>query len=164
MVLISRHWYPLSGSDDTFLKSAPLRYVQSVVTTASAERIWEVLTGNDLVRWVPVFTGMRWGSPPFSVGTEREVTLAGVFTVRERFFRWEEGKRYTFSVLEASLPGLRRAAEDWIIEPTPSGCRLTWTLAIEAFPLATPLIWVSSPIIKLVQRRALHAIRVHVRN
>lgn len=162
MLAVTRHWYPLAESGDAFLTSARFRFVLSVDTTAPAERIWEVLTGNDLIRWVPVFTAMSWGSPPFGVGTVREVTLAGVFTVRERFFRWVEGQRYTFSVLEASLPGLRHAAEDWVIEPTPSGSRLTWTLAVGAFPLVTPLIWVGGPIIRLVQRRALRAIRVHV--
>ena len=62
--------------------------------------------------------------PPLGVGTVREVTLAVVFTVRERFFRWLEGQRFSFSGLEASLPGLRNVAEDWVIEPTPSGSRL----------------------------------------
>jgi hypothetical protein len=164
MKLISRRWYPLVESDGVFLKSAPFRYEQSVETTAPAERIWEVLTGYDLVHWVPVWTGLRWGSPPLGVGTVREVTLGVVFTVRERFFRWVEGQRFSFSGLEASLPGLRNVAEDWIIEPTPSGSRLIWTLAIGAHPWAVPVIWLSGPIIRAVQRRVLRAIRVHVRN
>ncbi len=93
---------------------------------APPEWIWKVLTGDALVRWAYVFTGMRWGPPPpISVGSIREVTLLGVLTVRERFLRWEETKQFTHTVVEASLPGLRRAAEDWIIEPTPSGSRLT---------------------------------------
>jgi hypothetical protein len=164
MALISRHWYPLAESDDAFLKSAPFRYEYSVETTVPAKQIWAVLTGYDLVRWVPVWTGLRWGPPPLGVGTEREVTLAVLFTVRERFFRWVEGQRFTFSGLEASLPGLRNVAEDWIIEPTPAGSRLTWTLAIAAHPWAVPVIWLISPIIRGVQRRVLRAIRVHVRN
>jgi hypothetical protein len=164
MALIPRHWYPLSESDDTFLKSAPFRYEDSVETTAPAERIWEVLTGYDLVHWVPVWTGLLWGGPPLGVGTTREVTLAVVFTVRERFFRWVEGQRFSFSALEASLPGLRNVAEDWVIEPTPSGSRLTWTLAIQARPWAVPVIWLTSPIIRGVQRRILRAIQVRTRN
>lgn len=162
MVPMARHWYPLVESDDAFLTSAPFRYVFSVETTAPTSRIWEVLTGNELLKWVPVFTGLRWGPRPLGVGTVRDVTLAWVFTVRERFFRWEEGQRHAFTAAQASLPGLRHAAEDWRIEPTPSGCRLTWTLALEAQPLLTPLIWVSSPVTRLVQRRALRAIRAHV--
>ena len=61
MALISRHRFPLADSDDAFLKTAPFRYEQSVETTAPAERIWEVLTGDDLVHWVPVWTCLRWG-------------------------------------------------------------------------------------------------------
>ncbi|MFJ6417359.1 SRPBCC family protein [Paeniglutamicibacter sp. NPDC091659] len=164
MALISRHWYPLSESGDAFLKSARFRYEQSVETTAPAERIWEILTGYDLLHWVPVWTGLRWGSPPFGVGTVREVTLVKVFTVRERFFRWIEGQRYSFSGLKASLPGLRSVAEDWVIEPTSSGSRLTWTLAIGAHPWAVPLVWLSGPIIRGVQRRGLRTLRVHMGN
>jgi hypothetical protein len=164
MVVMTPRWYPVAESGDAFLSSARFCFVHSVDTTASAERIWEVLTGTELVRWVPVFTALRWGSPPLGIGTVREITLAAVFTVRERFFRWDEGRRYSFSVREASLPGLRHAAEDWVIEPTPSGARLTWTLTVEALPLFTPLVWVGGPIVRLVQRRALRAIRVHVGN
>jgi hypothetical protein len=164
VALISRHWYPLSESDDAFLKSAPFRFAHSVETMASAEQIWEALTGYDLVRWIPLFTSLRWGPPPLGVGTEREVTVGVIFSVRERFFRWVEGQRFTFGGLQASLPGLRSVAEDWIIEPTPSGSRLTWTLAIGARPWAVPVIWLSGPIIRGAQRRALRAIRVHVQN
>jgi hypothetical protein len=157
------HWYPLAESGDDFLRTAHFRSVHSVETTAPAERIWEVMTGDALVRWVRVFTGLRWGSPPpFGVGTVREVTLLGVFTARERFFRWDEGHRYTFTVFEASLPVLRHAAEDWVIEPTPAGSCLTWTTAVEPRPLAAPLAWVSSPLVSLVKRHALRTVRVHV--
>ena len=164
MALVSRHWFPLVECDDAFLKSAPFRYVQSVETTAPSERIWEVITGYDLLHWVPVWTGLRWGSPPLGVGTERAVTLAVVLTVRERFFRWVEGKRFSFSGLEASLPGLRNVAEDWVIESTPSGSRLTWTLADGARPWAVPLIWLGGPVIRALQRRVLRTIRVHMKN
>ncbi|MGW3667624.1 SRPBCC family protein [Streptomyces sp. NPDC005141] len=162
---MDRHWHPLAESGDKFLTSTTFRYSNSVETGASVGRIWEVLTGEELVHWVRVFTGLRWRSPrPFGVGTVRDVTLLRVFTVRERFFRWEEEHRYTFSVLAASAPGLRRAAEDWIVEATPTGSRLTWTMAIEAVPLVTPLLWISGPAIRLVKRRALHSIRTHVSN
>jgi hypothetical protein len=164
MAAVSRHWFPLAERDDAFVTSAPFRYEQSVETTAPAERVWDVITGYDLVYWVPVWTGLRWGPPPLGVGTLREVTLAAVFTVRERFFRWIEGQRFSFSGLEASLPGLRNVAEDWVIEPTPSGSRLTWTLAIGAHPRAVPLIWLGGPIIRQLQRRVLQIIRVHMRN
>ncbi|KOU27432.1 hypothetical protein ADK52_08140 [Streptomyces sp. WM6372] len=161
---MGRRWYPLTEIGDEFLVSAPFRYEHSVETTAPAERMWEILTGDQLVHWVWAFTGLTWNSPrPFGVGTVRDVTLLKFFTVRERFFRWDEDHRYTFSVYEASRPGLRHAAEDWTIEPTPAGSRLTWTMAIQPAPLAAPLLWAGGPVIRLVQRRALSAVRTHVR-
>ncbi|MFI1168681.1 SRPBCC family protein [Streptomyces sp. NPDC020801] len=155
-------WFPLAESGDGFLRSAPFRYVHSVDTTAPPERIWESITGDALVRWTLAFTSLRWdSSPPFGVGTVREITLLGVFTVRERFFRWDDGRRYTFSVVEASRPGLRRAAEDWIVEPVPTGSRLTWTLAVEPAGWARPLQWAGSPVINLLKRHVMRAVRVH---
>ncbi|TXS34475.1 SRPBCC family protein [Streptomyces sp. ms191] len=159
---MARHWYPVTETGDSFLASAPFRYEHSVETRAPAERIWEILTGEELVHWVWAFTDLKWNSPrPFGVGTVREVTLLTFLTARERFFRWDEGRRYTFSVYEASRPGLRHAAEDWTIEPTPSGSRLTWTMAIRPTPLVAPLAWACGPVIGLVQRRALRAVRTH---
>ncbi|MFI8264609.1 SRPBCC family protein [Streptomyces sp. NPDC085665] len=160
-----RHWYPLAEGGDDVLASAPFRFQHSVETTAPAERIWEILTGEQLVHWVWAFTDLKWNSPrPFGAGAVREVTLLKFFTARERFFRWDEGSRYAFNVYEASRPGLRHAAEDWTVEPTPSGSRLTWTMAIRPASLVTPLIWISSPAIRMVQRRALRAIRTHARS
>jgi hypothetical protein len=156
------HWYPLTESGDAFLKSAPFRYVHSVETAAPAERLWAIVTGDALVRWTLVFTGLRWDSPPpFRTGTVRDVTLLRVLTARERFFRWDDGKRCTYSVVEASLPGLRRVAEDWMVEPTPGGSRLTWTLAIEPVTSAKPLLWAGSPMINLMKQHVMRVVRVH---
>ncbi|RSS59149.1 SRPBCC family protein [Streptomyces sp. WAC01280] len=88
------HWYPLAERGDAFLESEPFHFVHSVEIAAPVERIWEVITGDAWVRWVPGFTGLRWDSPrPFGVGTVREVTVLGVLSARERFFRWDEGRR-----------------------------------------------------------------------
>lgn len=156
------HRSPLATSGDTFLKSARFRYEHQVEIAAPPEWVWKVLTGDALVRWAYLFTGLRWGSPPpIGVGSIREVTVLEVLTARERFLRREETKRFTHTVVEASLPGLRRAAEDWIIEPTPSGSRVTWTLAVEARPLVTPLVWAGSPLTRFLQRRVTRVIRSH---
>ena len=59
---------------------------------------------------------LRWTSPrPFGIGTAREVVLPlRAATVRERFFRWDEGKGYSFYVEQMNRPGVRRFAEDYV--------------------------------------------------
>ncbi|MDI2124999.1 SRPBCC family protein [Yinghuangia seranimata] len=156
------HWYPLTESGDVFLKSAPFRAVESVDVAAPPARSWEIMTGDSLVKWTLAFTALVWHpDPPSGPGTTREVTLLRLLTVRERFFRWEENKRYTFSAVGASLPGLRHVAEDWVVEPAPGGSRLTWTLAAQAAAPATPLLWASRPLVKVMQRHVLRAVRLH---
>ncbi|MEW2171280.1 hypothetical protein AB0935_15205 [Streptomyces sp. NPDC007027] len=82
---------------------------------APPEWIWKVLTGDALVRWAYVFTGMRWGPPPpINVGSIREVTLLGVLTVRERFLRSHAAVcRGVFGTLSPhSISAKRSAHED----------------------------------------------------
>lgn len=87
---MTEHWYQLVESDDGFVKSAPFRYENSVEVPAPPERTWELLTTDDtLVSWTRLVTSLRWLSPrPFGVGTVRELTLLGLLTGRERYFRW----------------------------------------------------------------------------
>jgi hypothetical protein len=69
-------------------------------------------------------------------------------TVREHFFRWDEGKGYSFYVYETNRPGIKRFAEDYIIEPDGSGSQFTWTIAIEPARRLTPVMKLASPINK----------------
>ena len=147
-------WFPLSETDDAFLDSAPLRYRHVVDLPVGPHEAWEALTADDaVVSWTPMITKVRWTSlRPYGVGTTKEVTAGGLATLRERYYRWDEGKRKTFSVTESSLPGFRRFAEDYVVEPTPTGSRFTWTFAIEPSPLLTPALRLSSPLTRLVTR------------
>ncbi|MFI6582812.1 SRPBCC family protein [Embleya sp. NPDC050493] len=136
--------------------------MNSVDVDAPPARIWEIITGDALVEWTPVFTALAWNpDPPSALGATREVTLLRLLTVRERFFRWEENKRYTFSAVAASLPGLRRVAEDWVVEPVPGGSRLVWTFVAQAATPAVPLLWASHPLVKLMQRHVLRSVGLH---
>jgi hypothetical protein len=73
----------------------------------------------------------------------------GALTLNETYFRWEEGRRKSFYVAEATLPLFRRFAEDYLVEETsPSTARFTWTVASEAPPAARP----GNPINALITR------------
>jgi hypothetical protein len=58
--------------------------------------------------------------------------VANAVVLHERFFRWEEGSRKSFYLLESSVPLFRRFAEDYLVEPSgENSCRFTWKIAIE---------------------------------
>ena len=140
-------WHPLLPAGDDFLQRAPFRYVSTVEARVPAESMWTVLTADDtLVSWSPLVTGLRWtGTRPFGAGTTREVTLLRILSARERYFRWEEGHRMSFSAVAVSVPGLRRLAEDWVVEGTAAGSRLVWTLALESSRVLKPCLRLTYP-------------------
>ena len=115
-------WHQLSGTGDDFLDAAPFRYVTTIDVPAPPDETWTALTADDtLVSWSPLVSGLRWTtSRPFGVGTTREVTLLKLITARERYYRWEPGRR-------------RRSPQ------SRSPCR-GWTLALEPQPALKPLL------------------------
>jgi hypothetical protein len=144
-------WFPLSPADDDFLSSAPAITTQVLDVPVPAATLWAALAADDaVVSWGPGASACRWtGGKPYGVGTVREVTVAGVVTVREHFYRWEEGKRMTFFVAESTRPGIRRMAEDYVVEETATGSRLTWTVAMEVARFAGPTAIVVKPVLGL---------------
>lgn len=139
-------WYPLAPADDDFLGTARAVTTKVLDVDAPVETLWEALAADDaVVSWGPGATKTRWVGPrPYGVGTVREVTMGGVATVREKFYRWDENRRMTFAVVESNRPGIRRFAEDYVVESTPTGSRLTWTVAVEVAKGAGP----TAPIVR----------------
>jgi hypothetical protein len=154
-------WRPLFETGDDFLEAAPFRYVNTVDMPVPAEPVWEALTADDaFVSWSFLVTGLRWTTPrPFGVGTAREVTMLRLLTFRERYYRWEEGRRKTFSAVEVSVPGLRRVAEDYVVERTPGGSRFIWTVALEPGPMLKPILRLTNPITARMIRRLVSGLR-----
>jgi hypothetical protein len=148
-------WYPVEPADDGLFTSAPHVFRYSKTFAAPPPKVWESLASDESVAaWSATVSAVNWlSSRPFGVGTTREVVLApGSTKVHERFFRWDEGHGYSFTVYEANLPVFKHFAEDYVLEPEgPNGdsTRFTWTVAIEprsAFALPfKPL----APVLKL---------------
>jgi hypothetical protein len=157
-------WYDLREGGDDFLRSAPLRYVTSVDLPVPPEAAWAALTAQDvLVSWSAVVTCLRWTSPhPFGVGTTREVTVLWLLGARERYYRWDTGRRKTFTAVRTTVPGLRRLAEDYLVESTPAGSRFVWTLAVEPCPALLPLLELAGPPIAWALRRVAAGLRSQV--
>ncbi|HET7665423.1 MAG TPA: SRPBCC family protein [Mycobacterium sp.] len=143
-------WYPLESADDDFFASAPHVFRYRKRFAAAPERVWEQLTSDvSLAAWGPSIKKVTWTSPrPFGVGTTRDVVAPGGSTMRERYFRWDEGNSHAFYVYESSIPIFRRFAEDYVVEPDGSETLFTWVVAIEAndrFGLPTKVL---APLVK----------------
>lgn len=157
-------WYPLAATDDAFLGTAPFRYRHAVDLAAAPADVWAALTADDtIVSWSNLLSALRWTSPrPFGIGSTREVTVGGIATVREQYYHWDEGERKTFYVTESSVPGLRRFAEDYRIQRTPTGTRFVWTFAIEPGPALSLLLRLADPALRLATKRAAQGLAEHL--
>lgn len=136
-----RPWFQLRPADEAFFDSAPQRHAAVFEIPQPAASVWEALTAENTLDWCRSLAGVSWTSPrPFGVGTTREVRLPlGAMVLREVYFRWEEGRRKSFYISEATLPLFRRFAEDYLVEEvSPSSSRFTWTLASEPSALGRP--------------------------
>ena len=131
----------LEPVDERFFDEAPQKHVGTFDIPRPAADVWLQLTRDRALDYCTLLGGGEWTSPrPFGVGTTRTMRVAfGAIVVHEHFFRWEEGRRKSFSVHEASLPLFNRLAEDYLVEPLGKDrCRFTWTLAFEPSKAGRP--------------------------
>ena len=75
----------------------------------------------------------------------------------------EQGRRKTFTAVEVTVPGLRRLAEDYVVEPAPDGSRFIWTLALEPHPTLRPILRLTNPVTVWMLRRVARGMRSRVR-
>lgn len=136
--------FPCSPVDATFFDSAPMRFVHVGEIPACAADVFALLKDPD--SWPRWFDGIKrvqvTTPPPYGQGLERTVWLDAL-TVYEHFFRWEEGRRFSFYFKAHSVPLARRFAEDYLVEDiAPGRCRFTYTVALEPsllFKLGGPI-------------------------
>ena len=145
-------WRTLEPADSSIFGAAPLVYRFPARLPVPPERVWESLASDrSMWDWGVGVKRLTWTSPrPFGVGTTREVVLPlGAMSLREYFFRWDEGKGFSFYVTESNRPGFVRFAEDYIIEPDGDGCVFTWTIALEPKPALLRVMRLAGPLNKM---------------
>lgn len=151
-------WFRARPVDEEFFDTAPLKLVGTFEVPRPAGEVWAELTAEHPLWWCRFLRDVSWTSPrPFGVDTTRTARpLVG--EIRERFFRWEEGRRKSFYVVEASFPAFRALAEDYLVEPTSeAACRFTWTIAAEPHPAAR----LANPVNRLVLTTLFRDTRKH---
>jgi hypothetical protein len=157
---VRRPWFKLKPCEAEFLDSAPQRQVGVFAIPQPAASVWEELTSDDTLSWCRALEGVTWTSArPFGEGTTRTVrTPLGALMLKEVYFRWEERRRKSFYVAEATLPLFQCFVEDYLVEEiSPSSCRFTWTVASKAPPAARP----GNPINALITRSLFTDTRRH---
>ena len=136
--------------DLSFLDRAPVRHVFAAVVAAPRAAVFAALA--EPTTWPSWFPGVRsaryHGAPPFGVGTIREADVSGTRWVEE-MIAWDEGRRWAYTVLDASTPLAHAQVESFEVEDAPGGTRVRWTLAIE--PRLVQRL--AAPIAPLIMRR-----------
>ena len=136
-----RPWFTLKPCGADFLSSAPQRQVGVFEISQPVARVWDALTADDTLSWCRALSEVSWTSPrPFGEGTTRTVrTPLGLLLLNEAYFRWEEGRRKSFYVTQASSPCSGDSPRTTCSRRHhASSCRFTWTVASEAPPAARP--------------------------
>jgi hypothetical protein len=93
--------------------------------------VWDVLAEVETwPQWYRLITKAAWISPaPHRVGSTRALTVAGVFTATEEVIVWNVYHHMAFRLTESSRQNTGASVEEFRIETTEHGCRLTWSTA-----------------------------------
>jgi hypothetical protein len=132
--------FSLEPCSESVFETAPVRFHDTMDIERPASEIWRELVADGSLGWCRALGGAQWTSArPFGAGTTRTMRVAGALIIHERYFRWEEGRRKSFYVVEANLPLFKYFSEDYLVEATgPSACRFTWTMAGRSTPIGAP--------------------------
>jgi hypothetical protein len=123
--------YALAQIDDRFFEEAPTVIPATVELAATPEQVWEALGSDRMWSWAPIIDQLEWITPrPQSPGALRRLRLLKAVTIEEEFYRWDPPYRATFRVTQQSRRMFDGLAEDFLVEASPAGSRLTWTMAV----------------------------------
>lgn len=143
------------------IATAPARFVNSVDLAITPEQLFEVLADAAAwPRWAPAITRVTWTSPPpIAVGTTRTVDMRGGIVGEEVFTVWDPPRAMAFHFTATTAPGMDAFAEHYDVVATPTGCRLTWTLALWPLGVQRPIMKVTGPLLDAVFASFLRRLR-----
>jgi len=149
--------FPCRRIDMSYFDTAPIRFTNSIEINATPQKIFDVFEDPESWPvWATVINKVTWTSPrPFGIGTTRTVDTQGNIIGHEEFIAWEHGKRMAFRFNESSKPGTDAFGEDYIVEPTANGCRVTWTVAMSPTGAGRFVMPIFKPVMKMVFGRFL---------
>lgn len=143
-------------------EDAPFHSRNSIDLPIGPHQLWEVLTDNEVwPQWFPLITKATWTSPgPPRAGSTRAIQLVGGLAGTEEILVWNPFHHFAVRMIESSRQATGASAEEYRIETTEHGCRLTWTTARRP---RKPPSWrtrmLARPLIRRSNRRALKRLR-----
>jgi hypothetical protein len=141
---------------------APYHSRRSIDLPIAPRQLWEVLTDVEAwPQWDRVVAKATWTSPaPHRVGSTRAIELVGGLKGTEEMFVWSPPHHLAFRVTESYRQATGASAEEYRIETTEHGCRLTWTKTRRP---RNPPSWLArtlaKPLIQRSTRKALKRLR-----
>ena len=123
-------WFPLEPTDLDYTRVSPFRLHYEADVRASAERVFDVFTSDDMRAWFHDLNAMRWTSaPPHGVGSTRTVEVKPMLAVKERFLAWDRGARVSFAMEAINVPLVKRMLEDFrLVARGPASCGIDYTI------------------------------------
>jgi len=140
-------WFKVRASDTAFADASRKHFTYDFRVEASPGRAFELVTDPaEVARWLPDVRSVKWvTSAPHGIGSVREGRLPTI-AVQEKVLVWEPGERFSFTIVRASVPILKRMVEDYRFDPASGGAtRVRWTIAYQVRTLAAPLESVLAP-------------------
>ncbi|MCA2244775.1 SRPBCC family protein [Mycobacterium sp. WUMAC-067] len=133
----------------------------SVELTVTPRQAFEVLEDADAwPQWLTSLRNVTWTSPdPKGVGTTRTVRMGGGIVAEEVFLAWDVERRMAFRFTKCSASAFVLFAEDYRLDPTSDGCRLTWSVVIEGNGVLGHVLPRLAPVMNRVLRRFLINLR-----
>ena len=154
--------HPCERVDLSFVETAPYRFVSTVDLAITPAQLFEVLAdATSWPQWASVITKVEWTSPqPRGVGTTRTVHMRGSIVGHEEFLAWEPFTHMAFRFNEASTNSIAAFAEDYRVRETPTGCHLTWVMAMKPNGAAARVgMSLGRPVMGWLFQRFLHNLR-----
>ncbi|MCB9732730.1 MAG: SRPBCC family protein [Deltaproteobacteria bacterium] len=152
-------------TDVGFADKSDTFFTWDFTVAAPASEAFDALTDPArFMRWFPDAKRVAWVTDaPHGAGSVRDVALRGI-TVREKVLVWEPGRRFSFTVVESSLPLLWRMVEDFRFSSAGRETRVEWTIAYQPRLLVRPLERALKPLISRTFRVACDRLRRHLAN
>jgi uncharacterized protein YndB with AHSA1/START domain len=144
---------------------APFRSRDTIDLTISSHQVWEVLTDVEtLPQWHRLITKATWVSPaPHRVGSIRALEVIAGMAATEEVIVWNPHHHLAFRIIESSRQATGASAEEFRIETTERGCKVTWSTARRP---RKPPSWLfqmyARPVIKRVTRRDSRRLRKYI--